>query len=147
MAKMSLREKVGQMIQGDSEAIRPDELRDYPLGSVLSGGNSAPLDAKDDAPVQDWIRTTAAFRAVSIEERQGHIAIPLLYGIDSVHGSSNFKGAVVFPHNIGLGAMRDPALIEENRRGDRRRDRRRRCRLGLRAGSRGAARRPLGPQL
>src|SRR3954471_25097753 len=95
MSKMSLREKVGQMIQGDSEAIRPEELRDYPLGSVLSGGNSAPLDAKDDAPVQDCICTTAAFAAVSIEERQGHVAIPLLYGIDSVHGASNFKGATV----------------------------------------------------
>jgi beta-glucosidase len=113
MAKMSLREKVGQMIQGDSEAIRPEELRDYPLGSVLSGGNSAPLDGKDDAPVETWISTTAAFRTVSQEERQGHTAIPILYGIDSVHGASNFKGAVVFPHNIGLGAMRDPALIEE----------------------------------
>lgn len=113
MSKMSLREKVGQMIQGASEAIRPEELREYPLGSVLSGGNSAPLDAADDAPVQDWIRTTATFGAVAIEQRQGHTPIPLIYGIDSVHGASNFKGATVFPHNIGLGAARDPALIEE----------------------------------
>ncbi|HVO01266.1 MAG TPA: glycoside hydrolase family 3 N-terminal domain-containing protein [Candidatus Cybelea sp.] len=113
MAKMSLREKVGQMIQGASEAIRPEELREYPLGSVLSGGNSPPLDAKDDAPVEDWIRTTEAFRSVSLEQRPGHVAVPIIYGIDSVHGASNFKGAVAFPHNIGLGAARDPELIEE----------------------------------
>src|SRR4051812_19323034 len=113
MSKMSLREKVGQMIQGDSEAVKPEELRDYPLGSILSGGNSAPLGGRDDAPVETWISTTAAFRAVSLEQRQGHTTIPILYGIDSVHGASNFKGATVFPHNIGLGAMRDPALIEE----------------------------------
>jgi beta-glucosidase len=113
MSKMSLREKVGQMIQGDSEAVKPEELRDYPLGSILSGGNSAPLDGKDDAPVQTWIHTTEAFRTVSLEQRQGHTTIPILYGMDSVHGASNFKGATVFPHNIGLGAMRDPALIEE----------------------------------
>ena len=113
MSKMTLREKVGQMIQGDTETIRPEDLKDYPVGSVLSGGNSAPLDARDDAPVADWIRTTEAFRKASFQPRPGHIPIPIIYGIDSVHGASNFKGATVFPHNIGLGAMHDPALIEE----------------------------------
>lgn len=114
MAKMSLREKVGQMIQGDMEAIAPEDLRDYPLGSVLAGGNSAPPNyADDNVPIDVWIRTTAAYHAVAIEKRPGHVPIPLIMGVDSVHGASNFTGATVFPHNIGLGAARDPELIEQ----------------------------------
>jgi beta-glucosidase len=113
MAKMSLREKVGQMIQADISSIRPDDLRRYPLGSILAGGNSPPLDADDRAPVAAWIRSTELFRKVALEDRPGHVPIPLIFGMDSVHGSSNLRGAVIFPHNIGLGAMRDPALIRE----------------------------------
>jgi beta-glucosidase len=114
MAKMSLREKVGQMIQGDMEAAVPEDLRDYPLGSVLAGGNSAPPNyADDNVPIDVWIRTTAAYHAVAIEQRPGHVPIPLIMGVDSVHGASNFTGATVFPHNIGLGAARDPQLIEQ----------------------------------
>jgi beta-glucosidase len=114
MAKMSLREKVGQMIQGDMEATAPEDLRDYPLGSVLAGGNSAPPNyADDNVPIDVWIRTTHAYHAVAIEPRTGHVPIPLIMGVDSVHGASNFTGATVFPHNIGLGAARDPALIEQ----------------------------------
>jgi beta-glucosidase len=114
MSKMSLREKVGQMIQGDMEAAVPDDLRAYPLGSVLAGGNSAPPNYKDDNVAIDvWIRTTQAYHAVAIEPRPGHVPIPLIMGVDSVHGASNFTGATVFPHNIGLGAARDPELIEQ----------------------------------
>ncbi len=114
MAKMSLREKVGQMIQGDMEATVPEDLRQYPLGSVLAGGNTAPPNYKDDNVAIDvWIRTTAAYHAVAIEARPGHVPIPLIMGVDSVHGASNFTGATVFPHNIGLGAARDPELIAE----------------------------------
>jgi beta-glucosidase len=113
MAKMSLREKVGQMIQADISSIRPEDLRQYPLGSILAGGNSPPLDADDRAPVSAWIRSTELFREVALEDRPGHVPIPLIFGMDSVHGSSNLRGAVIFPHNIGLGAMRDPALIRE----------------------------------
>jgi len=113
MAKMSLREKVGQMIQGDMEAAVPEDLREYPLGSVLAGGNSAPPNyADDNVPIDVWIRTTQAYHAVAIEQRPGHVPIPLIMGVDSVHGASNFTGATVFPHNIGLGAARDPELIE-----------------------------------
>jgi len=113
MKRMSLREKVGQMIQGDISAIKPEELRQYPLGSVLGGGNSPPLSGNDRGPVGDWIQTAEAFRQVSIEQRPGHVPIPTIFGMDSVHGNSNVRGATVFPHNIGLGAMRDPALIEK----------------------------------
>ncbi|USI71953.1 glycoside hydrolase family 3 protein [Sphingomonas morindae] len=112
MAKMSLREKVGQMIQADIASIKPEDLRQYPVGSVLGGGNSPPLDADDRAPVSAWIATADRFRAVSIEARPGHVPVPVIFGMDSVHGNSNVKGAVIFPHNIGLGAMRDPALME-----------------------------------
>jgi len=112
MSKMSLREKVGQMIQGDIEATVPEDLRNYPLGSVLAGGNSAPPNyADDNVPIDVWIRTTAAYHAVAVEQRPGHVPIPLIMGVDSVHGASNFTGATVFPHNIGLGAARDPELI------------------------------------
>jgi beta-glucosidase len=114
MAKMSLREKVGQMIQGDMTATVPEDLREYPLGSVLAGGNSPPPNYSDDnVPIDVWIRTTQAYHAVAIEQRPGHVPIPLIMGVDSVHGASNMTGATVFPHNIGLGAARDPALIEE----------------------------------
>jgi len=114
MARMSLREKVGQMIQGDMTAINPEDLRDYPLGSVLAGGNSPPPGfADDNVPVADWISATQAYHAVALESRPGHVPIPLIMGMDSVHGASNIPGAVVFPHNIGLGAARDPALIEQ----------------------------------
>ncbi|WP_019831487.1 glycoside hydrolase family 3 protein [Sphingomonas sp. PR090111-T3T-6A] len=113
MKQMSLREKVGQMIQGDIASVKPEELRDYPLGSVLGGGNSPPLSGNDRGPVGDWIKTAEAFRQVSIEKRPGHVPIPTIFGMDSVHGNSNVFGATIFPHNIGLGAMRDPALMEK----------------------------------
>ncbi|MBT0670774.1 glycoside hydrolase family 3 C-terminal domain-containing protein [Novosphingobium profundi] len=111
MARMSLREKVGQMIQGSIASVKPEDLRRYPLGSVLGGGNDPPLSGNDRGPVGDWIATADAYRAVSLEERPGHVPIPTIFGMDSVHGNSNVLGATVFPHNIGLGAMRDPALI------------------------------------
>jgi len=111
MAKMSLEEKVGQMIQGDISSVRPEDLRKYPLGSVLAGGNSPPLGAPDRSPVGPWIETARAYRAVSLEPREGHVPIPVMFGIDAVHGNNNVIGAVMYPHNIGLGAARDPALL------------------------------------
>lgn len=111
LAKMSLEEKVGQMIQGDIGSVRPEDLRKYPLGSILAGGSSPPLGAPDRSPAQPWIETARAFRAVSLEQREGHVPIPVMFGIDAVHGNNNVIGAVIFPHNIGLGAANDPALI------------------------------------
>ena len=111
MGKMSLEEKVGQMIQGDTSSVRPEDLRKYPLGSILAGGNSPPLGAPDRSPVAPWIETARAFRAVSLEQREGHVPIPVMFGIDAVHGNNNVIGAVVYPHNIGLGAANDPALL------------------------------------
>jgi len=111
MAKMSLEEKVGQMIQGDISSVRPEDLRKYPLGSILAGGNSPPLGAPDRAPAGPWIETARAYRAISLEEREGHVPIPVMFGIDAVHGNNNVIGAVIYPHNIALGAANDPALM------------------------------------
>jgi beta-glucosidase len=111
MAQMTLEEKVGQMIQADIGAMKPEELRQYPLGSILAGGSSPPIGAPDRSPQMPWVETAKAFRAVAMEPRGKHAPIPLIFGIDAVHGNNNVIGATIFPHNIGLGAMHDPALI------------------------------------
>lgn len=111
MKRMSLEEKVGQMIQADIGAITPADLRRYPLGSILAGGSSPPIGSPDRSPAAPWIATSRAFNAVALEQRPGHVAIPLMFGVDAVHGNNNVIGATIFPHNSALGAMRDPALI------------------------------------
>nr|WP_317894019.1 glycoside hydrolase family 3 N-terminal domain-containing protein [uncultured Sphingomonas sp.] len=111
LAKLSLEEKIGQMIQADTASITPEDLRTYPLGSILAGGSSPPIGAPDRSPAAPWVATSRAFNAVALEQRPGHVAIPLMFGIDAVHGNNNVVGATIFPHNSALGAMRDPALI------------------------------------
>ncbi len=112
LARMSLAEKVGQMVQADIASITPDDLRNYPLGSILAGGNTPPLDTHESgAPAAQWVKTARDFRAVALEVRPGHVPVPLLFGIDAVHGNSHVAGATIFPHNIGLGAARDPAMM------------------------------------
>ncbi|HEY4038497.1 MAG TPA: glycoside hydrolase family 3 protein, partial [Burkholderiaceae bacterium] len=112
MANMSLEEKVGQMIQADVSSIRPQDLRTIPVGAILAGGNSPPLAAHDSAaPATAWAATAQAFRSVALESRPGHTPVPLMFGVDAVHGNSHVLGATVFPHNIGLGAARDPQLL------------------------------------
>ena len=110
MAQMSIEEKVGQIIQADISTIKPDDLRSFPLGSILAGGDSAP-HADNKAPARDWVELARAFRAVSMEARPSHTPIPVMFGIDAVHGDAKIVGATVFPHNIGLGAAHDPALV------------------------------------
>jgi beta-glucosidase len=111
LARLSLEEKVGQMIQADIASIKPEDLRAYPLGSVLAGGNSPPLSGDDRDSAAEWLATTRRFHAVATEKRPGHVPIPLIIGIDAVHGNSNVKGATLFPHNVALGATRDPVLV------------------------------------
>ena len=111
MSRMSLEEKVGQMVQADIASIKPEDLRSYPLGSVLAGGNSPPLSGNDRDSASEWLSTTRRFHEVALEPRPGHVLIPLIVGIDAVHGNSNVKGATIFPHNVALGATRDPALV------------------------------------
>ncbi len=112
MSRMTLEEKVGQVIQADISAIKPEDLRTYPLGSVIAGGNSGP-GGDDRASAEAWLATIRAFHAVALEARPGHVAIPLMFGLDAVHGNNNVPGATIFPHNIGLGAARDPGLLRE----------------------------------
>lgn len=110
IASMSLEEKVGQTIQTEIGAISPDDLRRYPLGSVLAGGDSW-VHGRHRASASAWLKLAQDFRAVSLEQRPGHVPIPVIFGIDAVHGHNNIAGAVLYPHNIGLGAMRDPDLV------------------------------------
>lgn len=112
MAKMTIEQKVGQVIQADSGSVTPEEVKQYRLGSVLSGGNSAP-GPQPYADAQTWLDAADAYYEASIDAEGVEIAIPTIWGIDAVHGHANLKGAVVFPHNIGLGAANNPDLIEE----------------------------------
>ncbi|HLQ11618.1 MAG TPA: glycoside hydrolase family 3 protein [Steroidobacteraceae bacterium] len=110
LARMSVEEKVGQIIQADIGTITPADLRRYPLGSILAGGGSGP-DGNDHAPTEAWVRLVHEFHAVALETRAGHEPIPLMFGIDAVHGHNNIVGAVLYPHNIGLGAAHDADLV------------------------------------
>ena len=112
LSKMTVAEKVGQTIQADIASVTPNDVRTYRLGSILDGGDSGP-NHNDRAPAQDWLKAADAFYAASLDAPAGHVAIPLLWGSDSVHGNSNIIGATIFPHNIGLGAANDPDLLRK----------------------------------
>jgi len=105
---MTLEEKIGQMTQVDSDVLKkdPSAVEKYFIGSALSGGNSNPADNSPDT----WRKFATDFQDRSLKTR---LKIPLLYGVDAVHGHNNIIGAVIFPHNIGLGATRNPALVEQ----------------------------------
>jgi beta-glucosidase len=111
MSRMTLAQKVGQIIQADTDSVTPEEVKRYRLGSVLSGGNSAPGEAAY-AEADAWLDAADAYYRASIDPEGVDIAIPVIWGIDAVHGHANLTGATVFPHNIGLGAAHDPDLIE-----------------------------------
>ncbi len=112
MAKLTLEQKVGQVIQADSNSVTPEEVKKYRLGSVLSGGSSAP-GPQPFADTKGWLEAADGYFNASIDPEGVEIAIPVIWGIDAVHGHANLYGATVFPHNIGLGAANDPDLIEE----------------------------------
>ena len=107
LARMTIEQKVGQVVQGDISSVTPADLARYPLGSILAGGNSGPYgDERADAAT--WARMVNDYRAASMKAGVG---VPILFGVDAVHGHSNVPGATIFPHNIGLGATHDPDLI------------------------------------
>ncbi len=112
MAGMTVEEKVGQLVQGDIASVTPDDVRRYRLGSILAGGNSDPGGRYDASPAE-WLALANAFYDASMDTSKGGKAIPLLFGIDAVHGQSNIIGATLFPHNIGLGATRNPELLRQ----------------------------------
>ncbi len=105
LARMSLDDKVGQMTQVDRGALAAvSDLATYRIGSVLSGGGSAPTPNT----AQSWADMYDDFQRTAMSTPLG---IPLIYGVDAVHGHNNVRGATIFPHNIGLGATRDPELV------------------------------------
>ncbi len=108
LSRMTLAEKIGQMTQAERIDVDADPslITTYGLGSVLSGGGSTPTSNTPEA----WADMVDRYQEAALETRLG---IPILYGVDTVHGHGNLQGATVFPHNIGLGATRDPGLVED----------------------------------
>ena len=108
LSRMSIDDKVGQMTQTERARVDPDAtlVTTLRLGSILSGGGSTPAAGNTPEAWADMVdNMQRAARATPLK-------IPLLYGVDSVHGHGNLLGATVFPHNIGLGATRDPDLVQ-----------------------------------
>lgn len=112
LAALSVEEKVGQIIQADVGSVTPDDVRRYRLGSVLSGGDSAP-GGNDLAPAKVWLAAADAFYEASMDTSAGKHAIPILWGVDAVHGHNNIIGATLFPHNVALGATRNADLMRK----------------------------------
>ena len=146
---MTLAEKVGEMTQADRSMFTGqstssnnslNDLRAWLLGSTLSGAGDAPTP---NTPT-GWADMVDSFQYQALATP---LQIPLIYGEDSVHGDGNMIGATVFPHNIGMGATRDPAPGPPGGRGGRGRDPRHRSAVGLRSVSLRGPRRPLGPHL
>jgi beta-glucosidase len=106
LGRMSLEEKVGQMTQAERAAVdaQQEKIATFHLGSLLSGGGSTPASNTPQA----WADMVDGYQRQALSTR---LQVPLIYGVDSVHGHGNLRGATLFPHNIGLGATRDPALV------------------------------------
>jgi beta-glucosidase len=111
VAKMTLEQKIGQMVQPDIRSVTPEDVRKFRLGSVLNGGGAFPGENKH-ASVGDWVAMADRFWDAAMDTANNQLAIPIIWGTDAVHGHNNVIGATLFPHNIGLGAAHDPDLIE-----------------------------------
>ena len=109
LSRMTLDEKIGQMMQVDLDAIetRLQDITTYRMGSILSGGDSDPAAGNS---ALSWRSTHDTVQAYAMKTP---LKIPMIYGVDAVHGHSNVVGATIFPHNIGMGCTRDSALIEQ----------------------------------
>lgn len=105
LGRMSLDEKVGQMTQAERNAVSNADLTNFRIGSLLSGGGSAPSPNN----ATSWANMYDNFQHAALATPLG---IPMIYGVDAVHGHNNVVGATMFPHNIGLGATRDPGLVQ-----------------------------------
>ncbi len=106
LKRMTLDEKIGQMTQVEKNSIGPGDITKYYIGSILSGGGGSP---SENTP-QAWYAMVEGFQKEALKTR---LQIPILYGVDAVHGHGNLHNATVFPHNIGLGAANDPTLMEK----------------------------------
>lgn len=112
LAGMTLEQKVAQMIQPEIRDITVEDMRKYGFGSYLNGGGAFPDNNKHATPA-DWIKLADALYQASVDASQDGSSIPTMWGTDAVHGHNNVIGATIFPHNIGLGAAREPKLIEQ----------------------------------
>ena len=106
LKRMTLDEKIGQMTQVEKNSLGPGDIARYYIGSVLSGGGGSP---EDNMP-QAWYEMVEAYQDEALKTR---LSIPLIYGVDAVHGHGNLQNATIFPHNIGLGAANNPDLVEK----------------------------------
>ncbi|MBC8335732.1 MAG: glycoside hydrolase family 3 protein [Anaerolineales bacterium] len=104
LARMTMEEKIGQMTQVEKNSVKLEEIGKFFVGSVLSGGGGSP----PENTVEGWAEMVDSFQRAALGTRLG---IPIIYGVDAVHGHTNLRGATVFPHNIGLGAANDPDLM------------------------------------
>jgi beta-glucosidase len=112
IAAMSIEQKVGQIIQGDIGSTTPEDVATYHLGSILNGGSSSP-GGDEFGPASAWVAAADAYYDASMRPNGNLPRIPVMWGSDAVHGHNNIVGATLFPHNIGLGAARNPALMEK----------------------------------
>ena len=106
LTRMTLEEKIGQMTQVEKNSIKPGDITKYYIGSILSGGGGSPSENTSQA----WYAMVEGFQNEALATR---LKIPLIYGVDAVHGHGNLRNATIFPHNIGLGAANNPALMEK----------------------------------
>ena len=106
LKRMTLDEKIGQMTQVEKNSIRPGDITKYYIGSILSGGGGSP----SENTAQAWYAMVEVFQNEALKTR---LQIPIIYGVDAVHGHGNLLKATVFPHNIGLGAANDPELMKK----------------------------------
>ncbi len=106
LARMTLEEKIGQMTQVEKNSIQPGDITRYFIGSILSGGGGSPAN---NTPA-GWYAMVDGFQKEALATRLG---IPLIYGVDAVHGHGNLRNATIFPHQVGLGATRDAGLVEQ----------------------------------
>jgi beta-glucosidase len=106
LGQMSLDEKIGQMTQIEKNAVDPANAAAFNMGSILSGGGGFP----DPNTPKAWYDMVNGYQQAALGTRLG---IPIIYGVDAVHGHNNVAGATIFPHNVGMGATNDPALVQQ----------------------------------
>jgi beta-glucosidase len=106
LGQMILDEKIGQMTQAERAAIKPGDVGRYFLGSVLNGGGGL----SDSNKAEAWLEQTQKYQDEALGSR---LRIPILFGVDAVHGHGHVDGATIFPQEIGLGATRDAELVRQ----------------------------------
>ena len=111
VARMSIEHKVSQLVMPDIASITPADVTAYRFGTILNGGNSGP-GGNDKAAAPEWLKLADAMWEASMQPLpDGEPVVPMLWATDAVHGHNNIPGATIFPHNVALGATRDPVLV------------------------------------